>query len=54
MASKYGPGFPLVICAIIAAVSLTQDNVGGAIFAGTAGVVISLVLWLRARRDRVR
>ncbi|MFB9237955.1 hypothetical protein ACFFWC_20745 [Plantactinospora siamensis] len=54
MNKTMGPAVPLLICAVIAVACLTQDNYGGAIFAGVVGVVLSLVMYVRAARGRAR
>ncbi|MFE1953265.1 hypothetical protein ACFW9D_22685 [Streptomyces sp. NPDC059524] len=43
-------GFPLVIGAVIAAASITQDNYGGAVFAVLVGAGASLVLHVKRSR----
>ena len=48
---KNGSAFPIVIGVIIAAVSITQKNYGGAVFAVAFGVIASTVLYVRARRQ---
>ncbi|MDX3693311.1 hypothetical protein PV726_23770 [Streptomyces europaeiscabiei] len=48
------PGTPLVIGAPIAAVSILQDNYGGAVFAVVFCAVVSLVLHVRSSRVQGR
>jgi hypothetical protein len=48
------PSVPLLIGVIIAVGSYTQDNLGGAIFAVAAGLIISLVLYLKPAHKRGR
>ncbi|GHJ36778.1 hypothetical protein [Streptomyces sp. TS71-3] len=44
--------FPLIIGVVVAAAAITQDNWGGAVLGLVAGVVISLVLSMMARRRK--
>ncbi|MER6157436.1 hypothetical protein ABT147_18120 [Streptomyces sp. NPDC001868] len=48
------PGTPLVIGAPIAAVSILQDNYGGAVFAAAFCAAVSLVLHIRSSRAQGR
>lgn len=45
-------GVPLVICTVIAAASITQDNYGGAVFAVLTGAGVSLALRYKDRREQ--
>ncbi|WP_369198769.1 hypothetical protein [Streptomyces djakartensis] len=50
--NKAGAGFALVIGVVIAAVAITQDNYGGAVFAVAAGAIASGLLYVRSGRER--
>jgi len=50
MKNTVGHGFPVVIGVVIAVVSITQENYGGAIFAVVVGAGFSLALGFKSRR----
>ncbi|MGW1297000.1 hypothetical protein [Streptomyces sp. NPDC002533] len=50
MNNSMGYSFPIVIGVVIAAVCITQNNYGGAIFAVVVGAGVSLALRFKSRR----
>ncbi|MGW0775996.1 hypothetical protein ACWD01_20600 [Streptomyces sp. NPDC002835] len=49
--SSMGYSMPVVIGTVIAAVSITQENYGGAAFAAVTGAVVSVVLYVKSRKQ---
>lgn len=49
--NSLGYGMPVVIGTVIAAVSITQENYGGAAFAAVTGAVVSTALYVKSRKQ---
>ncbi|UYQ63472.1 hypothetical protein [Streptomyces peucetius] len=49
--SSLGHSMPVVIGVVIAAVSITQENYGGAVFAAVAGAAVSAALYVKSRKQ---
>ncbi|MEU1211157.1 hypothetical protein ACFYSH_10090 [Streptomyces sp. NPDC005791] len=50
MKNTVGHSLPVVIGVVIAAVAITQENYGGAIFAVVVGAGFSVALGIKSRR----